>query len=370
MKRILFGSLAALVLFSCSKENDVTNPSEPGSPATLKIKIVGNHTRAGGSLDTDNSDAAVNNYTMFFFRADGSLDRAPLVVADGATPKEDITVTNSLKEIYVIANANDKEDMSGITDKTSLLAFTVNMDKSNASTQVFPTAPSGTGASVYQKGSDAAITFDASNKATSTVTLEFVPARIKVVISENWSSPNTGNTNNSNGKYVDITDILILNAKSQSFVFNATSQLVASAPFLAGETMDAFTNKPASYTVKTYYAEKVPAAGNAFFYLFENSGEFADPATTFPTIVVLKGKFYDGTTGGKDIYYPARFDNTDIAHAITPGKAYSMEFKLNGDPTSGGGGAVDPSVPILSGLVTVTVTPAEWNTQDVSKEFN
>ena len=152
MKRILFGSLAALVLFSCSKENDVTKSGEPGAPATLKINIVGDgNTKANGSLDNKDSDAAVNNYTMFFFRADGSLDRAALVVADGSSPQTDISVTTSLKEIYVIANANTTEDMSSITNKTSLLAFAVNMDNSGASTQVFPTASTGTGANVYQK---------------------------------------------------------------------------------------------------------------------------------------------------------------------------------------------------------------------------
>ncbi len=385
MKKLLICALVGLGLLSCTKDGDKEDAAKQGSPATIKISITGNSgqiSRAGGSLDSDNVDSKINNYTIFFFRADGSSDRAPITSLTGVAPDSEISVTTALSDIYVVANASAIVDMSGIVTKNDLVAFTVDMDNAGASSQVFPTAADGTGASVYQVGKNSAlIDFGTGYTATADIVLKFLPARIKVVIEENWSTPNTGNPEvGSSGKYVDLTNVVIANAKSKSFLFAESSQLVADAPFYAGINMDAFANVPgnansptSSYQVMSFYDQDITslsAGENAFFYLFENSGAFEDATTTFPVTVFIFAKFYDGTPGGKSIYFPARFDGNDINYVIEPGKAFTLTLSLKGNPVIGGGGTDDPSIPIVPTSIDVTITPASWATIGVNKEFN
>ena len=132
MKRIAFlvAGLAGLMMMSCNKEQGVAAPEE--SKAKLELSFSMNQqkalTRAAGDAVADTeSERKVNNYDIFAFRADGSLDayygasNPTQSGTDGAFTSGEFYVSNKTLDIYVIANG-PASLKSAVTSKSTLAA--------------------------------------------------------------------------------------------------------------------------------------------------------------------------------------------------------------------------------------------------------
>lgn len=132
MKRIAFlmAGLAGLMMMSCNKEQGVAAPEE--SKAKLELSFSMNQqkalTRAAGDAVADTeSERKVNNYDIFAFRADGSLDayygaaNPTQSGTDGAFTSGEFYVSNKTLDIYVIANG-PASLKSAVTSKSTLSA--------------------------------------------------------------------------------------------------------------------------------------------------------------------------------------------------------------------------------------------------------
>lgn len=358
---------AITMLASCSKED--SSNTQMATSAKVSLKIVGNgvSVKASSEFSPDNSDNTISEVTVFFVRADGSFDRAPLeATAPFNAQLNDISVTSLLSKVYVVANAVDAVS-TGITNLSTLHSKVVDIDNgSDVSTQTAPVLTGngvGIGGKVYQVGSANAVTYETSGSGAvnlTSVTMSFVPARIRVTVVNSM-------TNNVPVK-ITLDEISIINASSQSLLFNAsgTLDMTNKAYFwgMADRTTPSFANVPTGMAVKNYYTELYSETEKPFFYVFSNK-EASYGGDIQPTIVVLKGTF-----NSNPIYFPVRFDGRDVLEHIESGKSYDLTINLKGDASTGGGGTDDPTVPVTSSFVQITVTNATWVTSGISKEFN
>lgn len=373
MKTIKFfvAALAAVtMLASCSKE-DNGGGSKTGTPAKVSLKIVGNAgTRATSEHTVGNADNTISEVTIFFVRADGSFDRAALAVTlpGQVAQLNDIAVTSLLTNVYVVANANAAvAAVPTITNLATLKSKLVDIESAGAITQVAPTLTAngtGSGGKIYQVGSATAVIYTTSGEGATnltTVAMGFVPARIRVSVTNNMTNPSS----------ITLDNISIVNAVTQSFLFPtspATTLDATSKTYSWGMADNTFTNVPTGADFsKTYYTETYSTTSTPFFYVFPNKETSYDllAGGTHPTIVVLKGTF-----NSNPIFFPVRFDGLDVSDHIESGKAYDLAITLSGDASVGGGGTDDPTVAVVSAFVQVEVTPATWTTVGVTKEFN
>lgn len=132
MKRLLFTAIAALALFSCSKEspNDPqVFPSESGKFVTLSFKNEETQTKAffDPAATAESWEKSLSSVCVLVFKADGNL-----LVQRNFTPSEISSKTatfaipnsaaGSTCDFYVVANST----VSGVSTKAELLALTEN----------------------------------------------------------------------------------------------------------------------------------------------------------------------------------------------------------------------------------------------------
>lgn len=368
MKKIKFlaVALAAFTMFSCSNE-EVENlgNNAPGAKSVLTVKVegAGNNqaqSRAlGGAADTD--DVKIKNYLVFLFRDGGALDCDPHYNSSNAAA----TITNgttAAKKAYVVANTGELANgpFANVKTEADLLAATGNlMDATNnTSTQ--------TKDNLWMSG-EGLVAFNGTN-GTAAVSLNFVAAKIQLIVKDNRSSM-TGGT-------IQIQDnqVVLLFAGKKGKFFGTSAEKSAQTHFYTGDNAytDPFatnvtTSTALSDAVNTSFTDNTGNTVFNHFYTFGNDG------TTQPTILAIKStKTVTGNPGSTStIYYPVQFTADDAKTTIEPGKSYTVTVTLNGDVNAGGGGGTtDPESPVISSSIAVTVTAAQWDPKTVSKEFN
>ena len=353
MKKILFAIASIALIFSaCSNDDNLSgNPAE-GQKAVLNIAInapvMG--TRATSALTAD----AVTNFTAFVINADGNI-QATFTSADG-TALTDQPVTTLAKQVYVVANAP-----TGLTatTKTELEAKLIDL----LGTQF--TSRTATG----QTDTDLNFVQDVSGnyKATASVALKFVAARVTVKIVNGMTGYNAANID---GNLV-LNHVALLNVMKESKLFG-TSLVPATKSFYTGLTPVDKDNWPTAPVEKDELKDAI--AANDFdatyhYYVFENDAKLANE---FPTIVAIEGTFK------KDkIYFPihlAPYENwtTGATNAsVERGKSYDITVTLKVDPTNPGGGSTpDPTDPVVTASVDISVTLTDWEPVVLGKEFN
>lgn len=362
MKQIKFFAvaLAALTMFSCSKENIETPPNAPGDKASLTISVTGQGNLKSGSkaIGAATGDAVVNNYIVFLFRDGGGIDCAPQHSSDGS-PLTITEGTTAASTAYVVANTGALAgDFAAVKTETALKAVVGDlMTSENTSSQTADNLwMSGSGTIAYGTG-------DNAKKGNVTVTMAFVGAKIELIVKDNRTHMTDGTTT-----IVDKEVVLLFAGKDGKFFETAANQ-ATQTDFYSGD------NKYPDFTTSTISTALTDAVGTPFtangsnavfnhFYTFGNNGAI------MPTILAIKSlKTVNGTTS--NTYYPVQFTAEDAGSTIEPGKYYTVTLTLNGDVGGGeGGGTPDPEDPFIKADITVTVTPAEWDPVVVNKEFN
>ena len=185
MKKInlLAVALAAFTMFSCSNEEIADLGSNaPGEKATLTIKVegAGNNVAQSRAIGATTSDVTINNYIVFLFREGGALDCPPYYSSTGGAA----TITNgstAAKTAYVVANTGRLANgpFANVTTEADLKAVAGDlMTNNNTSTQ--------TRDNLWMSGTNN-VSFNGTNGSV-TVSLDFVAAKIELVVKDNRSN--------------------------------------------------------------------------------------------------------------------------------------------------------------------------------------
>lgn len=359
-------ALAAVVMFSCSKEDVADNATPVQGKAQVTVKITGQgeqmKSRAAAAPD-DSKDVKVNDYIIFLFNDGGGLIGTPKYVSGSGNGTVDDATTAATK-IYIVANTGAIADgpFAGVTSEAGLKACAGRLIKSDASTQhkenLWMVGTGSVGA--FTPGADK----DAPSTASATVALSFLSARIDVIIKDERINNVVGE-----GK-ISIKDdkVALLFAGAEGKFFATPANQVIQTSFFSG-----FESTISGVTLASVLADGVttPFTANAankveyHFYTFGNAG------ATMPTILTIQSTRTNADASTKAIYYPVQFSNTDAGVTIVPGNKYTVTLTLKGDVGSGGGGGTtNPRTEVKSAEITVTVTPASWTPKTIAKEFN
>ncbi len=384
-KNYFLPALALTVLamgFASCNNDDETNGSDAKN-AVLTINVKAPDTRSmSTTAPAAGDDATITGYTVFVFNDLGVLENR----VTGTDASMQITgITTRAKDVYVVANASNLTTAipTTVNSKTRLEAWIGDLN-GNAS-QLSNRWAAGKTAS--------ALTFNASNEATATVTLKFISARITLKI-EPMSDYTLTPTDNRSLK---LKSVAVLNAGGATKMFSTslipttaerTAASFAGKPYYAGLDMTGMANVPTSnYDVIAALKDDISTLDKADFtgkyfyhYSFENA---ASSAALFPTIVLIEGE-YDGQA----IYYPVhlasyqKFDTgttgTIGTEGVVRGNSYDITIKLTGKAKfeDGGtypgetGGDDDPTDdPAEDGKINITIGINNWVPQVLVKEF-
>lgn len=357
--RVLYvAALVAITLVSCSK-NDGANLVVPdGRPAKLSISIKDPMMiRATG--EPSSTDNVIKTFTVWVFDAAGKL-LAQETSANDANSIQDIDVTTSAKEAYVMANC-DNANVTGINSKAALLNFIGTLDDTADQS-----------ARRWATGSDLALSFtptgtDGSYEGSSNIALSFIAARITVKIINNMTGYDATNTDG----HLVLKKVTVLNGGHNTRLFG-TTLVPDPMKWISGIQNDSFGFWPASNITAGSSLLVNDIAADDFtttyhYYVFENKATTADE---FPAIVTLIGEF-----DGKLTYFPVHltpyemFSTGSVDNGVERGHSYNITITLSTDPGIGGGGEPDPTTPVEKAKFDVEISINDWTPVTLGKEF-
>ena len=364
MKKInlLAVALAAFTMFSCSNEEIADLGSNaPGEKATLTIKVegAGNNVAQSRAIGATTSDVTINNYIVFLFREGGALDCPPYYSSTGGAA----TITNgstAAKTAYVVANTGRLANgpFANVTTEADLKAVAGDlMTNNNTSTQ--------TRDNLWMSGTNN-VSFNGTNGSV-TVSLDFVAAKIELVVKDNRSNLTGGSGD------ITIADekVVLLYAGKSGHFFGTAAEKVAQTAFYSGDaSYPGFNSNNVTESTALADAVSTPFTVNASNAVFNHFYTFGNNGATQPTILAIQSK---RTINNADetIYYPIQFSTDDAGYTIEPGNRYIVTLTLRGDVNAGeGGGTSDPEQPLINSPISITVTAASWTPVTVDKTFN
>lgn len=370
MKKLVLSiaAISCMLLPSCSQNDEVSETTEPGNPALLKVTLSSEgNTRASGAPVT-NDESKIGQGIILVFRGTGLnpvLDGKSTFdfSTSGNTPVTVNITAGASRHVYVIANISNPADFNNVTRVSDLynLANKYQLTAMRTGTNL--------GMSGFVENINAASATTAS-PATATVQLHFLGSRVHI----DWDLSQLP----TNMTGFTITGAYLLNVKSQSDYFAAPSTYLTANvnSFLRGKNdISAFSGSylPIAPATNTYDAALMIADLNAdkgfannYFYIFENN-------SMAPTIVGLEGKI-----GAETYYYPIVINgdqngsgtggNTNSGNkslVVQRGNIYNVKAIIKGF------GNNDPYAPLSKGAINVTITPATWNPAiQIDQEFN
>lgn len=379
MRKVSFLSMFAAValmtgITSCSNDDKLDDGGVigKGEKATLNVSVtapdMSRAVAAAGAVPAD----AVGNFSVFITNQTDQIEWS--TYSSTGAGITNFTVTTSAKNVYVVANAGDLT--SSITTMADLNAYKADLNGTGnqaAATNRWATGVTASPLSFTQSGNNFT--------ATANVTLTFIAARITVTVDNQM-------TNYGNSGSLTLDGIAVLNARGESLLFPAAgggtslipATYTANKKFYEGianpvSPATPFANYPATgeFTVAASLlsdALTTTANDKYYYYVFENDA-LTDAA--LPTIVTLTGTEDNGDT----LYWPvhlAPYEKWTNSTALTTtgiqrGHSYDIKITLKGDATKGGGGSTDPSKPLLTASVNVSVTLTPWTPVLLEKEF-
>lgn len=420
MKSLLLSMCAIAALASCS-QNDDEIPGGSGSnapEAKVILKLAGsgeqaNSRAAGIPSDLDTKNGKVNDLTVFIFNQSGLVITKQYIGSPATGGANSISTTTDAKKVAVIANTGDLTTSGGafasVSSEDALKAVLSDMlknpdDKTGAVTH--------TDENLYMSGMNNLSAFsedtDGSRKATVTVALKYLSARIQLseitfnggTVQDNVYTQESDFASNANANFTiarvylmnvqRVTHFLPATAGGTDYITQALKQYTGGVEWNTPWTGTAPNEfKPNNeYTIEAA-ADKFAATTNKIsdighWYTFANTG--VSDIAKHPTALVVEVKWRktkaDPTAQPavqeeiQTMYFATYFGGGD-KDELEAGKAYTVKLALNGNfkPTNesgnGGGGTEDPSIPTVNSSVEVTVTPAAWDlVPEISKEWN
>lgn len=403
VKSLLLSMCAIAALASCSQDDEVT-PEVSNAEETkvyLQLKGDGVNTRANGDLEAgESTETDVANMTVFFFNSAGNIIGSPKYILK-ANLNDPIKTTTDAAQVAVIANLGTDETAGKFQSVKSL----EQLKKVSFSSITAPATVNQSVTNVYMSGMGTIVP-NGSDAFKADVTLHFITARIKTV-TINWKADqkygvhSTFAQEGDKDKYFTIKQVYLMKAQTNSYLLPADAvgypSVVYTGSFVpttigwaggvAWEAQGPWSPIPTPTPVVTtdYLVAKdftADAAGgngitNALeksWYTFENN--LADNPTGLIVEYVWRSKensvqANELLTRYFTVYFGEKKENA-TQPLLEAGKSYNITLNLNGDFTpegDGGGGTPDPSKPSTDAKVTVSITPAQWTTAEMSKDF-
>lgn len=357
--KYLVAALAVTTLFACSKSEETNGKEEK---ANLTVSITGgDETRTTGEANETN-EKNIMRYHAFVLKNNQviankfSADASDVVFED---------ISTSATHVYIAANVPDADYFgTSISTKAALEAKIGVLATGTAPNQT----ATQTGANLWASGTAAIPAFtptgaDGKYESEVTVTLKFVSARVRILSI-------TDNIVRENGYTLDLKNIVILNAGSETKFFG--NNLYVDTPnynYLAGIVYehangDAFNRVPGSYEVWNLLKNTYVAGSKYYYYLFENYNP------NHPTIITIEGEITNPDSSTETRWWSTRIEPGDVFKKYaTRGDSYDLSIILNGNAGDKPGGP-DPTDPNTEGDLTVKVTPATWNPVTKTKTFD
>lgn len=337
------------VMLSCS--SDPVDPSKPGAPAKMVIKLASGSKAVGQPSYT--AESQITTGIVFVFRggsADPVLDGSAVFDFTVSNTPVTVNITQGAERlVYVMANVNPA-DFSAITKLSDLYNVVNKATLADMRTGV-ALAMSGN-ATVNASGATV------TNPATVTVPLSFVGSRVHI----QWNFSGTVTSFVPTGVY-------LLNVKSESdyFATSASARLTDNVLYylygrntVAGLTGPLHPAPPATNTFDSGL-QLSDLAANGFdlnyFYVLENN-------SNYPTMVVIEGQVNNNGT----YFYPIIINGPqngsgpggtinagDGTSTVRRGNIYYVQAYIQGF------GSSNPYEPLETGALEVTITTAVWN---------
>lgn len=400
VKSLFLSMCAIAALASCSQNEDAPAGSEAaGARVTLHLEGDGTITsRADGATETaTEAGAAITNATVFFFNQTDFIVGSPKYLTADQLGQA-IQTTTDAKKVVVIANVGDQT--TGVFQNVSSLSQLKKVDFSSIASG----AVNQSKANLYSSGmGDIALDTD-DNTGAATVQMHFVAAKIKGVkiawTANQHYAESVTEFQSQKDKWFYINKVYMMTAQTNSPLLPSGATGTAwSGDFIpqtyafAGgaawgqapwEWADANITQPIQ--TNDYLVTPMPTSANnsisnvlaadKSWYLFENN-----PLSTHPTGLIVEVIWRSKAESTSEDEYLTKYftvyfgeqAGTNTQPLLKAGSVYTMALNLNGDFKPGGnagGGGDNPDTPTVDANVTVTVTPAAWNTTaEISKEF-
>lgn len=405
VKSLFLSMCAIAALASCSQNDEVAPEVSNAKEAKVVLQLKGDGvaTRATGDSEPgEASETNIKDMTVFFFNTAGNIIKSPVYILKEKI-NDPIETTTDAAQVAVIANLGTDETAGKFQSVKSLEQL-----KKVSFSSISGTAPATVNQSVtnvYMSGMGTIVPNGAGDFKAE-VTLHFITARIKEV-KINWQADqkygihSTFAQEASKDKYFTIKQVYLMKAQTNSHLLPANAvgspSVVYTGSFVpttigwaGGLAWGVAPWEPApsptpvvttDYLVaKDFTADAAGGNGitNALeksWYTFENN--LADHPTGLIVEVVWRSiensvQADELLTRYFTVYFGEKKEN-GTQPLLEAGKSYNITLNLNGDfkpGGNGGGGTPDPSKPSTDAKVTVEITPAEWTTADMSKDFN
>ena len=328
--------------------DDCTDCADMAYDTKVKLKVTWPRSLSSNTTKSGNDDIYINNFTLFVFNIDGTLNTVKRV--DNPTGEGTITfntsvsmnITSTAKYIYAIANCNDLLTAS----PTSTIAQQVNANMNNLKAYFDSTLAVGVdslfeGSQLMLTGYTDAITQHGSNpyQYEATVYLKPIVSKFDIKV-----STITGTTPPDFINCIDSIEVFVLNSRTKAKLFSPNIDF----PYLHGKYESfwasspdinfGFANVPNQNSKLSKQLQYTP--GTASFttpevtiYAPENDTLLGDK---HKTLVVLKVKYKMASIEGEEISF-TRFltvplnPPTDSTLSNKRGTRYTIDFKLSGN---------------------------------------
>lgn len=368
MKRIAFlmAGLAGLMMMSCNKEQGVAAPEE--SKAKLELSFSMNQqkalTRAAGDAVADTeSERKVNNYDIFAFRADGSLDayygaaNPTQSGTDGAFTSGEFYVSNKTLDIYVIANG--PASLKGAVTSKSTLAAAVSEFTQNTAANFVMVG--------YRQVNVLSLPEDANGKKNyDGIELERITNKVVLGnVKKNFDSPALQDADVTLlGAYIVMANKSV--KYTEVLLGGSNGDVVPAAADASYYNCDSYNLESNALISQAALNKTVTAAGVAVdqaYYFYPNPAVEATDASDedFVTKLVLKVQ-----VGSEVYFYP-------IGMTQVAGAARNRIYEITQVTLRRPGNDIDEhdiNEYIDNAILTVEMTVKDWVSADVTGSFN
>ncbi len=348
-RKILFFTLAAFALTSCSKEVQPAQENIAGKSCELTINIHQDKqpgTKADGAYSEElGYETAVNSLQLLIFDKDGLLRHYSPVDVSGNEYKKTITMAEGEKHVWAVANA---ADLSSIKTETELMTTAVNLeDNSVEATKGFVMAGS-KNVTLNAEPADVSVSISriVGRVALCSITNSLPPAYGAITINRVFLSNVVGNQN-LNG---DAKPTLWYNKEGRM-----DEETLEYEHKIDGDTYKAscesLTYKAVNSSVATKGAYN-PENKCVFYGMPNDSSTKAPTGFSYPFFGEQTTLVVETTISSNTYYYPIVMKD-----GISRNCSYSVYLTITDL------GSDDPNKPVLRGSLNVTIEVAKWNTE-------
>jgi len=347
---LLIAVLMSVGMMTSCSSSDTEENTPVGNPAVVSLELNGKAmTRSGASTD----EANISGGQAAAFDASGAIVGTVQIFLTSASATPTINTTTQATQVSVVANPGTTASFGSILNKGGLEAVKTDL----ASTTTAATTANSQNAKLLPKYGNATFTFGTDSKASPTVDMYNLVAKIKL---------SSIKTDFSGTGYAGATFV-----PKEVFLYNANTTCTfggtGSAPQI-GENTDtsyAVTTPNNYYYLSSGIISSYDEDHPTVFYTFPNT------SAATPTKLVIKGEFKPKDGDPEVVYYPITINKFQDGTTITKGgseltgadendskivksTSYDVSITINGK------GVKTPDSNITPATATITMKVMDW----------